>query len=150
MGGNNGWRGMATVSYWADDVAKARDWYARTFGVEAYFQSPDGTRPVYAEFRIGDYRQEFGIIDRRYAPKGMGPGPGGAILYWHVDDLDAALARLKAAGAVEYEPVTPRGDSGFVTASVIDPFGNVLGLMRNPHYLEILAEASQAPLPRKP
>jgi hypothetical protein len=28
----------------------------------------------------------------------------------------------------------------FVTAAVIDPFGNVLGIMHNPHYLEILAE----------
>ncbi len=24
------------------------------------------------------------------------------------------------------------------TASVVDPFGNILGLMRNPHYLEVL------------
>ena len=28
--------------------------------------------------------------------------------------------------------------SGFITASVVDPFGNILGLMANPHYLEIL------------
>jgi hypothetical protein len=26
--------------------------------------------------------------------------------------------------------------SGFVTASVVDPFGNVLGLMYSPHYVE--------------
>jgi hypothetical protein len=25
-----------------------------------------------------------------------------------------------------------------VTAAVVDPFGNVLGIMYNPHYLEIL------------
>jgi hypothetical protein len=25
-----------------------------------------------------------------------------------------------------------------VTASVVDPFGNVLGIMYNPHYLETL------------
>ena len=25
-----------------------------------------------------------------------------------------------------------------MTASVVDPFGNVLGVMTNPHYLEIL------------
>ena len=30
-------------------------------------------------------------------------------------------------------------EAGFVTASVIDPFGNVLGVMHNPHYLEMLA-----------
>jgi hypothetical protein len=27
---------------------------------------------------------------------------------------------------------------GFVTASVVDPFGNVLGVMYNRHYLELL------------
>jgi hypothetical protein len=33
--------------------------------------------------------------------------------------------------------ITPRGE-GFVTASVVDPFGNVIGIMANPHYLEVL------------
>lgn len=32
-------------------------------------------------------------------------------------------------GATEYDPITKRGDTGFVTASVIDPFGNILGIM---------------------
>jgi hypothetical protein len=31
-----------------------------------------------------------------------------------------------------------RGEGGWITASVIDPFGNVLGLMHSPHYLELL------------
>jgi hypothetical protein len=35
-------------------------------------------------------------------------------------------------------PVTERG-VGFVTASVVDPFGNALGLMRNPHSLGVHA-----------
>jgi hypothetical protein len=30
----------------------------------------------------------------------------------------------------------PRIGEGFISASVIDPFGNILGLMYNPHYLE--------------
>jgi hypothetical protein len=37
-----------------------------------------------------------------------------------------------------YEPITHRG-SRLVTALVVDPFGNVLGVMHNPHYLEMLA-----------
>lgn len=132
-------RGMATVNFWADDVAAARDWYAELFGVEAYFQMPDGEHPAYIEFRIGDDEDEFGIIDRNYAPKGMQPGPGGAVLLWHVDDIEAAFARLMALGAKEYEAITKRGESGFITASVIDPFGNILGIMNNPHYLQKLA-----------
>jgi hypothetical protein len=42
-------------------------------------------------------------------------------------------------GATQYQPITSHGDSDFTTASVIDPFGNVLGIMHNPHYLEIQA-----------
>ena len=131
-------RGMATVNYWADDLVAARDWYAELFGVEAYFQRPNAEQPAYIEFRIGDHEDELGIIDRKYAPQAMQPGPGGAILLWHVDDVEAAFDRLTAMGAKEYDPITKRGDSGFVTASVIDPFGNILGIMYNPHYVEVL------------
>ena len=42
-------------------------------------------------------------------------------------------------GAKEYQPVTKRGEAGWITASVVDPFGNVLGIVYNPHYLEMLA-----------
>jgi predicted enzyme related to lactoylglutathione lyase len=129
-------RGMATVNYWADDLKAARDWYTELFGLEAYFQMPNAEQPAYIEFRIGDDEDEFGIIDRKYAPKAMQPGPGGAILLWHVDDVEATLERLKAHGAKEYDPITKRGETGFVTASVIDPFGNVLGIMYNPHFVE--------------
>jgi predicted enzyme related to lactoylglutathione lyase len=131
-------RGMATVNFWADDVVAARDWYAKLFGIEPYFQMPNAENPAYVEFRIGDYEHEFGIIDRNYAPQAMQPGPGGAIVLWQVDDIEAAVERLKSLGATEYDPITPRGTTGFVTASVIDPFGNVLGVMYNPHYVQIL------------
>jgi hypothetical protein len=66
--------------------------------------------------------------------------PGGAVLYWHVDDLAGAVRELLAAGAREHQPITERGSgTGFVTASVIDPFGNILGVMSNPHYPDMLA-----------
>lgn len=131
-------RGMATVSYWADDPKAARAWYSELLGIEPYFQRPDAENPAYIEFRLGDYQAELGIIDSSYAPNGAPTKPGGAVLYWHVDDVADALARVLAMGATEHEPLTRR-EAGFVTASVIDPFGNILGLMYNPHYLEMLA-----------
>jgi predicted enzyme related to lactoylglutathione lyase len=137
-------RGMATISFYADDVVAARKWYSDLLGITPYFELPDSQNPAYVEFRLGDYQHELGIIDRRFAPRGAATSPGGAILYWHVDDLEAALEKLMAMGAKEYEPLTPRGESGFVTASVVDPFGNILGIMYNPHYLEILSAIKQA------
>jgi predicted enzyme related to lactoylglutathione lyase len=59
-------------------------------------------------------------------------------MYWHVDDVKTTQERLLSLGAKEFEPIVERGQ-GFVTASVIDPFGNVLGFMYNPHYVEILS-----------
>jgi predicted enzyme related to lactoylglutathione lyase len=132
-------RGFAMLNIWADDVPAAAAWYKEFLGVGPYFErpGPDG-RAAYIEFRLGDHQEELGIIDRRFAPPGAATEPGGAIMHWHVDNLDATVARLLEMGAKEYEPITPRGD-GFVTASVVDPFGNVLGIMYNPHYLEIVA-----------
>ena len=130
-------RGMATVSFYADDIPAAKDWYTELLGVEPYFVRPLEGPPAYVEWRFGDYQAELGIIDRRYAPPTAVKGPGGAVLFWHVDDIETTLERLKGMGATEYEPLTPR-EAGFITASVVDPFGNVLGIMFNPHYLEIL------------
>ena len=56
-------------------------------------------------------------------------------MYWHVDDLAASVDRALERGAREHDPIRERGE-GFVTASVTDPFGNVLGLMHNPNWLE--------------
>jgi predicted enzyme related to lactoylglutathione lyase len=130
-------RGMATVSFWADDVKAARSWYNDLLGMTPYFERPDAGNPAYIEYRFGDFQHELGIIDRKFAPKDANPGPGGAVLFWHVDNIEEMLKRLLSMGAREYEPLTPR-EAGFITASVVDPFGNVLGIMYNPHYLKML------------
>ncbi|MFD1827997.1 VOC family protein [Mumia zhuanghuii] len=132
-------RGLATVSFFATDLPAARDWYAEVLGVAPYYAFPNAEAPGYVEFRLGDHQHELGLIDARYAPPGQTEQPGGAVVYWHVDDLQGTLDRLLAHGATEHLPVTAQGDGeGFVTASVIDPFGNILGIMTNPHYLEML------------
>lgn len=60
------------------------------------------------------------------------------MVFWHVDDVSASLERLLSMGAREHEPRTD-SEAQFVTASVVDPFGNILGIMHNPHFLEVLA-----------
>ncbi len=95
---------------------------------------------LYIEFRLGDYQHELGVIDSRYAPTSSATGPAGAVVYWHVDDVTATLEKLLSLGAKEYQARTDRGE-GFVTASVVDPFGNILGIMYNQHYLHVLESA---------
>ena len=125
-------RGVATISIWANDHKAAVEWYARLLDTTPYFE-----RPGYAEFRIGDTQTELGIIDQKYAPYIQFPGkPAGAILYWHVDNVSAVLKNVIALGATELQPLEDRGH-GFITATVVDPFDNILGLMHNPHYVEM-------------
>jgi predicted enzyme related to lactoylglutathione lyase len=135
-------RGLTTVSFFADDVAAAQAWYADVLGIEPYFVRPTEGPPAYVEFRIGDYQHELGIIDRRFAPSGHSEGVGGAVIYWHVDDVEATFGRLVAMGATVHDPPVERGP-GFTTASVIDPFGNILGVMYNQHYLDVAGPRRQ-------
>ena len=130
-------RGLSTVSFFADDVTAAQAWYAELLGIEPYFARPAQGTPAYVEFRIGDYQHELGIIDCRFAPRGRPDKTAGAVICWHVDDVRGAYDRLISMGATAYEEPVERGP-GFVTASVIDPFGNILGVMYNQHYLEVL------------
>jgi predicted enzyme related to lactoylglutathione lyase len=130
-------RGLTTVSFFADDVTAARDWYTELLGIEPYFVRPADQKPLYAEFRVGDYQHELGIIDSRFAPHGRADQAGGAVIYWHVDDIQASFERLVSMGATVHQEPVERGP-GFVTASVTDPFGNILGVMYNRHYLQIL------------
>jgi len=72
----------------------------------------------------------LGIIDKKYQSKLASDKIGGAVVFWHVDDIKKTFEKLVKMGH--------RIQDGFITASVVDPFGNVLGIMYNPHYLEIL------------
>ncbi len=128
-------RGLTTVSYFAEDHNSAKNWYTEFLGIEPYFE-----RPGYAEFRLGDYQHELGIIDSKYVP-GIESikGRAGVIVYWHVDDVESVVNKAIAMGAKPFEPITDRGH-GFITATVVDPFGNILGIMYNPHYLEICSQ----------
>ncbi|MGI5271759.1 VOC family protein [Nonomuraea sp. CA-218870] len=129
-------RGLANISYWADDLEAAKRWYTELLGVEPYFHrnGPDG-RLGYTEFRVGDHQDEIGLIDAAWRPHG--PERGGVVAYWHVDDVRAAYERLLALGAEKHQGIVERGE-GFVTASVVDPFGNIIGVMYNPHYVEVV------------
>ena len=135
-------RGLTTVAYQSADLEAAKSWYTTVLGIEPYYN-----RTEYVEFRVGDYEHEFGILDSKYLPDLGGAeasgAPGGAIVYWHVDDAHAAYARLIELGAQPHQPPRDFGEN-FVGAAVIDPFGNVLGIMHNPHYLEVLEKRSDS------
>jgi predicted enzyme related to lactoylglutathione lyase len=113
--------GLRTAAYRVGDLAAAKRFYSRAFGVQPYFDEP-----FYVGFNVGGF--ELGLV-----PDGPGPGRGGVVAYWAVDDVAAAVARFVDAGAtVEEQPHDVGGD--IVTATVLDPFGNPIGLIKNPHF----------------
>ena len=128
-------RGFTTVTFFADDLEAARSWYTSVFEIEPYFDRGG----AYLEWRVGDYQHEFGVLKSAFAPHPVDRTPSGAIIYWAVDDVEAAYQRLLDLGATPHDKPTERG-TGYVTASVLDPFGNILGVMRNQHYQEVLEQ----------
>ena len=132
-------RGFTTINYFVDDIAAATAWYSEVLGIEPYFVRPEVGDPAYVEFRVGDSQDELGLIDDSYRPPSLSAAkPAGAVMHWQVDDLPAAYERMLTLGATEIQPPIER-ESGFANATVADPFGNVIGLMYSPHYLEQLA-----------
>lgn len=124
-------RGLANLDLVADDMPAAVAWYADVLGAPPYFVRPEEGPVEYAEWRFGDDADELALMSSVYRPQLT--SPGGAVVSMHVDDVPAVLAALVERGATVFEPVIERG-GGFVTASVADPFGNVLGFMRSPHW----------------
>ncbi len=115
--------GLRTVIYKVDDLERAKAWYGRAFEVEPYFD-----QPFYVGFQVGDY--ELGLDPD---PTGRTPGPGGSVAYWGVEAIQPAFRRFLDQGTSPFGPPKDVG-GGIQVATVGDPFGNVLGLIENPHF----------------
>ena len=116
-------QGLRTVIYHVDDVAKARDWYARVLGIAPYFD-----QPFYVGFNVGGF--ELGLHP---VEPGAATGAGGAIAYWGVESMAGAWPRLLELGAAALHAPADVG-GGIQVATVKDPFGNLLGVIENPHF----------------
>ena len=116
-------KGLATAIYHVSDIDRAKAWYAAAFQQAPYFD-----QPFYVGFNIGGY--ELGLDPNS---EGSAPGPGGTVAYWRVAHIDEAIRHFVGAGAALARPAQDVGD-GIKVASVTDPFGNVIGLIENPHF----------------
>ena len=105
------------------DLQAAKRWYTELLGAPPYFDEP-----FYVGFDVGGY--ELGLNPDTSHVR---PGEGGSIVYWGVANADNALARLLDLGAAQIEPVRDVG-GGIRHAIVRDPFGNVFGVIENPHF----------------
>jgi len=112
-------QGLRTVIYPAPDLAASRAWWSTALGVQPYFDEP-----FYVGFDVGGY--ELGLLPTASPAEG-------ALTFWGVPDVEVAVREAVAAGAREHSPPTDVGD-GIITATVLTPMGDVVGLIRNPHF----------------
>lgn len=115
--------GLRTAKYHAPDLARAKAWYTQVLGVEPYFDEP-----FYVGFNVGGF--ELGLDPD---PGTGGTAEGSVAVYWGVENAELGLSRLIALGATEHSALQDVGE-GIRVASVLDPFGNVLGIIENPHF----------------
>ena len=115
--------GLRTAIYSVGNLDRAKEWYGLVLGIRPYFDEP-----FYVGFNVGGF--ELGLQpDGPNAPCAS----TGVIAYWGVDDANAAVGRLLELGATEHSGVQDVGDDIRV-ATVLDPYGNVLGVIENPHF----------------
>ena len=115
-------QGLRTVVYHVADLKRATEWYSSLLGIAPYFDTP-----YYVGYNVGGYELGLHPIE---TPVISGTS---VATYWGVEDVDTALARMVEMGAVVHFPVTDVGDD-IKLADVIDPFGNIVGIIRNPHF----------------
>ena len=115
-------QGLRTVIYHVENLEKAKEWYSKALRMKPYFD-----KPFYVGFNVGGY--ELGL-DPDMA--GVKPGSAG-VAYWGVSDAQAAFRKLLELGAESHSPVQDVGDEIRV-ATVLDPFGNILGIIENPKF----------------
>ena len=59
------------------------------------------------------------------------PGPGGAVAYWCVEDIELGVGRFMETGP-EVRASVQDVDGGVKVVTLADPDGNLLGLIENP------------------
>ena len=112
--------GLRTVCYKVSDITKAKEWYSDAFNTQPYFDEP-----FYVGFNIAGY--ELGL-----QPDESVKGDN-VVTYWGVEDINTEYNRFLKLGATEREaPQNVGGD--ITTASITDPWGNVIGLIYNPEF----------------
>ena len=115
--------GLRTALYHAPDLDRAKAWYTSVLGIAPYFD-----QPFYVGFNVGGY--ELGLHPDAQETPGGNPG---VVVYWGVENADAGLAHLLALGATLRSNVQDVGE-GIRVATVLDPFGNIFGIIENPHF----------------
>jgi len=113
-------RGLRTVIYKVDDLARAKTFYSTVTGRAPYFDEP-----FYVGYDVDGF--ELGLDPDVSTAT---PGAGGSCAYWRVDDIVASHGFLVALGAKSL--AAPHNVGGPIQVAILaDPFGNLVGLIQD-------------------
>ena len=115
--------GLRTVIYQVSDLEEAKTWYNKALGIDPYFDEP-----FYVGFNVGGF--ELGLDPDSSRSEA---GKSGVVAYWGVENAESALERLLELGATKHADVQNVGGD-IKVASVLDPSGNIFGIIENPHF----------------
>jgi predicted enzyme related to lactoylglutathione lyase len=115
-------KGLRTIIYHVDDIEKAKTWYSKALEIEPYFD-----QLFYVGFNIGGF--ELGL-DPDMSNVSLG---NNQVAYWGVKEIKSSLKYLLDAGGKINSEIQDVGNN-ILTATIIDPFGNIFGLIQNPHF----------------
>ena len=113
--------GLRTTNYKVTDLATAKAWYSKVFGITPYFDEP-----FYVGYNVGGF--ELGLDPDVSSTR---PGIGGTTTYWGVEDIEATFEGF-ASDKVEVHSAIQEVGDGIKLGSVRDPFGNIVGIIENP------------------
>ena len=114
--------GLRTAIYQVPDINAAKNWYTDVFETEPHFDEP-----FYVGFDIGGF--ELGLQPDEPRTEKI----ESVVAYWGVENVQQEFDRFIAAGATVVEEPQEVG-GGIVVSKVKDPWGNIIGLIYNPHF----------------
>lgn len=114
--------GLRTTIYKVPNLEEAKEWYSKAFKTKPYFDEP-----FYVGFNIQGY--ELGLLpDEGATQKGEN-----VLSYWGVEDIQKTYNHLIELGATTHEEPTNVGGE-LMVATLKDPWGNIIGIIYNPHF----------------
>jgi predicted enzyme related to lactoylglutathione lyase len=84
--------GIRTTIYKSNDLAKAKEWYAKAFQTQPYFD-----QPFYVGFNIGGY--ELGLQPEEFPQ----PKSDAVVSYWGVENMNEQYEHFLKLGATIHE-----------------------------------------------
>lgn len=108
---------LRTVIYYVSDLQKAKEWYIALTGNQPYFDES-----FYVGFDFNGCELGLHPLDETVTLGNQ------TVSHWAVDEIEIAVEKLIEKGATILDKTSDVG-GGIKVATLIDPWGNAIGLI---------------------